>query len=59
MTDVDIRFDDSGEIARYRLNGKPVLSAEDEGLLDWLAVGLEPKKPGGVRSPGSGFRTCR
>jgi len=42
MTDLDVKFDDSGEVASYRLNGKPVLSAKDEGMLDWLVAGLKP-----------------
>jgi len=46
MSAVDVKFDDSGELIDYRLNGKPVLTAQDEGMLDWLAVGLTPKKPG-------------
>ncbi len=43
---VDVKFDDSGEVVSYSLNGKPVLTATDEGMLEWLAAGLKPSTNG-------------
>jgi AAA domain len=48
LSGVDVRFDDSGEVVSYSLNGKPrpLSDAEFEGRMEWLAAGLTPKKNG-------------